>query len=70
MNGSPISPQSSKSNYQSSMINALPQWEQLPMEHQQEMVLTLAAMLTRQLTVPQQLPIHLEQQEVRSESAP
>jgi hypothetical protein len=63
MNGSPISLPASERNQQSSMTDALPHWEQLPATQQREMVLTLAVMLTRQL------PTHLEQQEVRYESA-
>jgi hypothetical protein len=50
------------------LSDTLPRWQQLPAQQQRDTILTLATMLLRRL--PWLLATHLEQQEVRHESAP
>lgn len=62
MKGPAISDQSSQGKQQRRMEETLPRWQHLSAGQQRQTVLTLAAMLTRQL------PSHRERREVRHEA--
>ena len=63
MNPSPVPVSQTKAtNLPRIAHETLPQWEHLSAEHRRELILTLAAMLTRQL------PAHLWHQEVGDEA--
>ena len=62
MNPSPVTVSQTKAtNLPRIAHETLPQWEHLPAEHQRELILTMPAMLTRQL------PAHLWPQGVGDE---
>lgn len=63
MEGTAISAQASQGKQQRRMEETLPHWQHLSAGQQRQTVLTLAAMLTRQL------PSHQERREVSYEAA-